>query len=89
MGGSGQHGDRMGGSGQHEHARGAEQHQSAHGRPGSKGDITKIQTEPQVLNRTVSEKIKVLEGKVVEVESTNDQLQKASALKKENHYEAA
>lgn len=47
----------MGGSGQHEHARDAEQHQSAHGRPGSKGDITKIQNETQVLSRTVSEKI--------------------------------
>ena len=79
----------MGGSGQHEHARDAEQHQSAHGRPGSKGDITKIQNETQVLSRTISEKIEVLEGKVFQVESTNNQLQKASALKKENHYEAA
>ena len=74
----------MGRRGHHEHARDAEQHQSAHGRPGSKGDITKMQNETQVLSRTVSEKSEVPEGRVFQVESTNNWLQKASALKKEN-----
>lgn len=50
-----------------------------------KDDITKIQSGMQALSRTVSEKIQILEARVFEVESTNDQLQKeVSALTKEN-----
>ena len=47
-------------------------------------DITKIQSGMQALSRTVSEKIEILEARVFEVESTNDQLQKeVGALTKE------
>ena len=47
-------------------------------------DITKIQSGMQALSLTVSEKIEILEARVFEVESTNDQLQKeVGALTKE------
>lgn len=40
----------------------------------TKNDITKIQSNIQALSRTVSDTIETLEGRVFEVEATNDQL---------------
>ena len=71
-------------TGQHEHARGAGQHSQRMDAQARNDDITKIQSGMQALSRTVSEKIEILEARVFEVESTNDQLQKeVGALTKE------
>ena len=67
------------------HARDAGQHSQRLDAMARKDDITKIQSAMQALSRTVSEKIQILEARVFEVESTNDQLQKeVGALTKEN-----